>query len=181
MKTGCCRRPGARTPGRSIHGVQTAIILAASDLKDGGPPAVDVPAGSRNHGRHSESGRNKGDGRSERASGARDRCFARHRPRDREALAANGARVAVNYRAAADQADAVVRDIVATGGTAVTLQADISDARMPWTWCARPKTGSEQLVSSSTMPGGRCAGAAPGAARCTVRKETTLRMDHLSL
>lgn len=45
------------------------------------------------------------------------------------ALAANGARVAVNYRAAADQADAVVRDIVATGGTAVALQADISDAR----------------------------------------------------
>jgi 3-oxoacyl-[acyl-carrier protein] reductase len=44
-----------------------------------------------------------------------------------KALAAAGARVVVNYRAAADQAATVVRGIEATGGAAVALQADISD------------------------------------------------------
>src|SRR3954447_16911783 len=46
-----------------------------------------------------------------------------------KALAAAGAHVVVNYRAAADQADAVVRGIEAAGGTALALQADISDSR----------------------------------------------------
>jgi 3-oxoacyl-[acyl-carrier protein] reductase len=45
------------------------------------------------------------------------------------ALAAAGSRVVVNYRAAADQADTLVREIEATGGAAVALQADISDPR----------------------------------------------------
>jgi len=45
-----------------------------------------------------------------------------------KALAAAGARVVVNYRAAADQADGVVRGIESAGGTAIALQADISDA-----------------------------------------------------
>jgi 3-oxoacyl-[acyl-carrier protein] reductase len=45
------------------------------------------------------------------------------------ALAAAGARVAVNYRVKRADADAVVRGIEATGGTAVSLQADVSDHR----------------------------------------------------
>jgi 3-oxoacyl-[acyl-carrier protein] reductase len=43
------------------------------------------------------------------------------------ALAAAGVRVAVNYRTAAGKADEVVREIEAAGGTAVALQADVSE------------------------------------------------------
>jgi 3-oxoacyl-[acyl-carrier protein] reductase len=43
------------------------------------------------------------------------------------ALAGAGARVVVNYRAAAEQAEEVVREIVHAGGTAVAVQADVSD------------------------------------------------------
>ena len=43
-------------------------------------------------------------------------------------LAAEGAAVAVNYKDAAAKADEVVREIVEGGGTAVALQADVSDS-----------------------------------------------------
>ena len=43
------------------------------------------------------------------------------------ALAAAGARVVVNYRMSANKADEVVREIGAAGGTALALQADVSD------------------------------------------------------
>jgi 3-oxoacyl-[acyl-carrier protein] reductase len=42
-------------------------------------------------------------------------------------LAADGALVAVHYNAAADAADAVVADIVAAGGSAFALQANLSE------------------------------------------------------
>ena len=41
-------------------------------------------------------------------------------------LAAQGARVVVNHRASAEQAEAVVADIVAAGGQAIAIQADVS-------------------------------------------------------
>lgn len=44
-----------------------------------------------------------------------------------EDLAANGAQVVVNYHANADAAQEVVDGIVANGGTAVAIQADVSD------------------------------------------------------
>jgi 3-oxoacyl-[acyl-carrier protein] reductase len=43
------------------------------------------------------------------------------------ALAAAGARVVVNYRVSANNADEVVREIEHTGGSALALQADVSD------------------------------------------------------
>jgi 3-oxoacyl-[acyl-carrier protein] reductase len=43
------------------------------------------------------------------------------------ALAGAGARVAVNYRTASSRAGEVVHEIAAAGGTAVALQADVSD------------------------------------------------------
>jgi 3-oxoacyl-[acyl-carrier protein] reductase len=43
-------------------------------------------------------------------------------------LAREGARVAVNYHAAADAAARVVAEIEAAGGTAIALRADVSDA-----------------------------------------------------
>jgi 3-oxoacyl-[acyl-carrier protein] reductase len=43
------------------------------------------------------------------------------------ALAAAGARVVVNYRMSANRADEVVREIGGAGGTALALQADVSD------------------------------------------------------
>ena len=43
------------------------------------------------------------------------------------ALAAAGARVVVNYRVSANTADEVVREIRGAGGTALALQADVSD------------------------------------------------------
>ena len=43
------------------------------------------------------------------------------------ALAGAGVSVVVNYRASATQADQVVEEIVRNGGTAVALQADVSD------------------------------------------------------
>ena len=43
-------------------------------------------------------------------------------------LAAKGAAVVVNYRSSADAADAVVAEIVAAGGQASAIQADVSDA-----------------------------------------------------
>ena len=42
-------------------------------------------------------------------------------------LAADGARVVVNYNTSAEAADRVVADIRAAGGEAVALQADVSD------------------------------------------------------
>ena len=42
-------------------------------------------------------------------------------------LAAEGANVAVNYRSSAEEADALVKDIVATGGNAKAYQADVAD------------------------------------------------------
>jgi len=42
------------------------------------------------------------------------------------ALAANGARVAVNYRTSEDQAEALVEEFRASGGTAVAVQADVA-------------------------------------------------------
>jgi 3-oxoacyl-[acyl-carrier protein] reductase len=44
------------------------------------------------------------------------------------ALARAGVRVAINYRSSAAQANHVVREIAAGGGTALALQADVSDA-----------------------------------------------------
>jgi len=44
-------------------------------------------------------------------------------------LAAAGARIAVNYHTSAAQADEVVSNIAEAGGTAVALQADVSDAK----------------------------------------------------
>ncbi len=41
-------------------------------------------------------------------------------------LAAQGFRVAVNHRASASQAEAVVAAITAAGGEAVAIQADVS-------------------------------------------------------
>jgi 3-oxoacyl-[acyl-carrier protein] reductase len=43
------------------------------------------------------------------------------------AFAGAGARVAVNYRTASSRAGEVVHEIAAAGGTAVALQADVSD------------------------------------------------------
>lgn len=43
------------------------------------------------------------------------------------ALAAEGAAIAVNYRASRDGAEAVVADIVGLGGTAIALQADVAE------------------------------------------------------
>ena len=43
------------------------------------------------------------------------------------ALAGAGARVAVNYRVAVEQAEQAVREIAGAGGTAVAIQADVSD------------------------------------------------------
>src|SRR5262245_34960395 len=43
------------------------------------------------------------------------------------ALAAEGAAVAVNYRAGEAQAQEVVREIVATDGRAITVQGDVAD------------------------------------------------------
>jgi 3-oxoacyl-[acyl-carrier protein] reductase len=43
------------------------------------------------------------------------------------ALAGAGARVAVNYRVAGEQAEQVVREIADAGGAAVAIQADVSD------------------------------------------------------
>ena len=42
-------------------------------------------------------------------------------------LAAQGALVVVNHRDSAVQADAVVAEILAAGGVAVAIQADVSD------------------------------------------------------
>ena len=42
-------------------------------------------------------------------------------------LAQEGAAVAINYRQGAAEADAVLKEIVAVGGRAITIQADISD------------------------------------------------------
>ena len=42
-------------------------------------------------------------------------------------LAAEGARVALNYRGSADEAEGVVAEIIANGGTARAYQADVSD------------------------------------------------------
>ncbi|MFN0148145.1 MAG: 3-oxoacyl-[acyl-carrier-protein] reductase [Dehalococcoidia bacterium] len=47
-----------------------------------------------------------------------------------EALAAEGARVAVNYQAAKDAADAVVATIVGAGGEAFAVQGDVSNPEM---------------------------------------------------
>ncbi len=44
------------------------------------------------------------------------------------ALAAEGAQVVVNYARSSGAADAVVAEIVAAGGSAIALQADVSDA-----------------------------------------------------
>lgn len=44
------------------------------------------------------------------------------------ALAAEGAQVVVNYARSSDAADATVEQIAAAGGTAIALQADVSDA-----------------------------------------------------
>ena len=44
-----------------------------------------------------------------------------------KAFAARGARVAVHYNASANEAAAIVADIVAAGGTAVAIQADLGD------------------------------------------------------
>ncbi|NNF76736.1 MAG: SDR family NAD(P)-dependent oxidoreductase, partial [Rhizobiales bacterium] len=43
-------------------------------------------------------------------------------------LATEGVKVAVNYNSSKDEADQLVDEIVAAGGTAKALQADISDA-----------------------------------------------------
>ncbi len=42
-------------------------------------------------------------------------------------LASDGARVLINYNSSADEANAVVADIAQNGGSAVALQADVSD------------------------------------------------------
>src|SRR6185437_5602636 len=42
-------------------------------------------------------------------------------------LAAAGAKVGINYRVDSAAADAMVREIVAAGGSAVAVQADVSD------------------------------------------------------
>jgi 3-oxoacyl-[acyl-carrier protein] reductase len=44
------------------------------------------------------------------------------------ALAAAGAKIAVNYHTSAGKADEAVAEIVTAGGTAVAIQADVSDA-----------------------------------------------------
>jgi NAD(P)-dependent dehydrogenase (short-subunit alcohol dehydrogenase family) len=45
-----------------------------------------------------------------------------------ELLASRGFRVVVNYRSSAEQADEVVRAVAATGGEAVAIRADVTDA-----------------------------------------------------
>ncbi|MGD0935193.1 MAG: SDR family NAD(P)-dependent oxidoreductase, partial [Streptosporangiaceae bacterium] len=42
-------------------------------------------------------------------------------------LAAEGAAVAINYRSGRDAAEALAKELAATGGQAVALQADVSD------------------------------------------------------
>src|SRR4051794_41331321 len=45
-----------------------------------------------------------------------------------ELLASRGFRVVVNYRSSAEQADEVVQAVAATGGEAVAIRADVTDA-----------------------------------------------------
>jgi 3-oxoacyl-[acyl-carrier protein] reductase len=54
-------------------------------------------------------------------------------------LAASGAAVVVNYRAGAEAAEAVVREIEGTGGKALAVQADVSES-----------AGAEQLIKAAT-------------------------------
>jgi len=45
-----------------------------------------------------------------------------------KALAANGARVAINFHSNQDGAEATRAEIVAAGGTAITVKADVANA-----------------------------------------------------
>ena len=78
-----------------------------------------------------------------------------------KALAAAGVRVAVNYRTAADKADEVVREIEAAGGTAVALQADVSE---PGAAAALVRDAEARIgpsTSWSTMPASSFASLSP--------------------
>ncbi len=73
------------------------------------------------------------------------------------ALAASGARVAVNYVVGPEQAKAVVDEIAAAGGKAIPAQADISDAAEVAAMFAQVDAawgGLDVLVSNAGIDGG---------------------------
>ena len=72
-------------------------------------------------------------------------------------LAQSGARVAVNYVAAPEKADAVVAEIRAAGGDAIAVQADVSDAAQVAAMFARLDEawgGIDVLVNNAGIDGG---------------------------
>ncbi len=72
-------------------------------------------------------------------------------------LGASGARVAVNFVVGPEQADAVVAEIRAAGGEAITVKADVSDAAQVATMYAtidQAWGGIDILVSNAGIDGG---------------------------
>ena len=63
----------------------------------------------------------------ERKDRAGDRRDQRSRPRNRAEPRRRGANVAVNYRSSAEEAEALVGEIAATGGKANAYRADVAD------------------------------------------------------
>ena len=57
--------------------------------------------------------------------------------------AARGYAVAVNFRSSGEAAEALVRELVATGASAVAIQADIS-VEMTCAGCSRPSTAPSE-------------------------------------
>ena len=71
------------------------------------------------------------------------------------ALAAEGASVGVNYRSGKEQAEEVVREIEAAGGTAVAIAGDVADFDQAQAAVASAIESLGGLTSSSTTPGSR--------------------------
>jgi glucose 1-dehydrogenase len=76
-----------------------------------------------------------------------------------KALAAGGARVAINYLVAPREARRVVREIAAAGGKAIAIRADISDERQVrrlFAAAARAFGGVDLLVANAAVLVPRC-------------------------